>query len=267
MEFENNIAIVTGASEGIGRGIAEKLASEGAKVYLVARTLSKLETARDEINLKYPSKAEIETADITDFSRIKEIIDSVYESEKRLDIFINNAGAYKPYSFDSDFEDVRSLIELNMLAPLEITSYLVNKFSRESSNKLKILTVVSQAALNVFTQGLGYGTSKTGLASGLFHIEKDMKYRGIENIEMFRIYPGTVGTEKMMELVKKDILQNPISLESVVEVVDNLLLGKTKTRDIRISYFPNSPKGVKITYLESDPDKFSLLDVIDETLM
>ncbi len=261
--LEHHVALVTGGSEGIGFGIAQALAREGTTVYLVARNREKLERAQGRINAVHKGKAEIYEGDVTQFDVIRHIIDTIYATEHRLDIFVNNAGKYEPVSIDSEFPE--QMLQLDFYAPFKIAHYLVQKFSREKRNHLKILTVVSQAALQVFPAGVGYGTAKMALAAGLLHLDKELQDRQISNVELYRLYPGTVGTEAVMALVRQGKLQNPTSVESVVDAALDLLQGKTTTRDVRIGYFPG--EGIKRMYLQSNPDRFSLLDTVTEEII
>lgn len=251
--LENKIAIITGGSEGIGFGIASALASKGARVYLVARTPEKLERAKEKI-IGQGGKAEIKSADITDIEVMKEIIEGVYRDNGRLDIFVNNAGTWKGQSLDTSFSDIWKLIEFDMKAPYELTHFLVNRFRTEKENNLRILTVASQAALQVMDIGLGYGAAKMGLVAGLFHLENELKREDVENIKLYRLYPNTVATKKMMDAIRTNQVQNPVKLESVVDTAVDLLLEKTPTRDVRVGYY--SGKGIVRTYLPSNPDEF-----------
>ncbi|NCN87159.1 SDR family oxidoreductase [archaeon] len=153
--LENKVAIITGGSEGIGFGIASALASKGTRVYLVARTQEKLEKAKEKIT-QQSGKAEIRSADITNIETIKEIVEGVYHDNGRLDIFVNNARAWKGQSLNTPFADIWRLIEFDMRAPYELTHYLVNRFKNEKENTLRILTVASQATLQVMDNGLRF---------------------------------------------------------------------------------------------------------------
>jgi len=251
--LKNKVAIITGGCEGIGFGIASALASQGTHVYLVARTEEKLKKAKNEI-IGRGGKAEIRPADITDIESMKEIIENVYKDNGHLDIFVNNAGAWKSQSLDTPFADIWKLVEFNMKAPFELTHYLASRFRSEKHNTLKVLTVVSQAALQVMDSGLGYGPAKMGLVAELFHLENELRRKKIENIKFYRLYPNTVATEKMMDAIRNNQVQNPVNLESVVDVAIDLLSDKTPTRDIRIGYYPRN--GIVRTYLPSNPDDF-----------
>lgn len=264
--FENQVAIVTGGSEGIGFGISKALASEGALVYIVARTKEKLEKAQEQIKSS-GGKAEIRVGDITQKGSVEDIIEQVYNENKRLDIVVNNAGAYKPITINDDFSKVEEMINLDMMAPYRISFSLVKRF-QNIQQKLKILTVASQASVKVFPDGLGYGVAKTALVSGLLHLEKELKERR-NNIEFYRLYPGTVATEKMIPLIKEGKLQNPITLESVVNTALDLLSEKTPSRDVYIGYSPGI--GIERIYLEYIEEngfntlKVKDIDVIDNT--
>lgn len=251
--IKNKIAIITGGSEGIGLGIASALASKGVHVYLVARSVEKLEKAKNKI-LQQGGKADIRPADITNSNEMKEVIEGVYNDNGHLDIFVNSAGTWQGHSLDSSFEDIWKLIELDMKAPYEITHFLAAKFKEEKNNNLQILTIVSQAAFEVLNSGLGYGTAKMGLTAGLFHIERELQKEGVENIKLYRLYPNTVATDKMMGAIRANQVQEAVKLESVVDTAMDLLLDKTPTRDVRIGYYTG--RGILRTYFPSNPRDF-----------
>lgn len=250
--LEGKVAIVTGGSEGIGLGIASSLASSRVLVYLIARTQEKLEKAKKQIQDK-GGKAEFFSADITNSVQIKEIIDKVYEKEKRLDFFVNNAGTWAGQNLKTDFSDIWKIIELDMKAPYEITHYLIQKF-KDKKDELRVLTVSSQAALNVFDSGLGYGPAKMGLTAALFHLQKELELGKINNIRLYRLYPNTVATEKMLPAIREGRVQNPVRMEEVIKTAIDLLLERTPTRDARIGYYPRL--GIVRTDLPSNSDEF-----------
>jgi len=234
--IEGTVSVITGGSEGIGYGIAEALYSRGSKIYLIARNREKLEKAREKLQ-SGDSRVEIYQGDITNFSRIKEIIDEVHKKEKKIDIFVNNAGAYEPHSVRSSFAKIKDIWNLLFVSPSEITHYLVQKF-RDSPNRLKILNVLSQASKKFMDEGLGYGTGKMAFDSYLEHMELELSRNKINNIKIYRLYPATVGTEKGLELVRRGVLQNPIPLEDVVRSAINLLEDKIKGNKVYVGFTP-----------------------------
>lgn len=251
--LEGKVAIVTGGSEGIGFGIASSLASSGASVYLIARTQEKLEKAKKEIE-DGGGKAEFFSADITNAPQIKRIIDEIYKREKRLDFFVNNAGSWVGQNINTNFSDIWKLIEFDMKAPYEITHYLIKKFKDKKGDDLRILTVSSQAALKVFDSGLGYGPAKMGLTAALFHLQKELEIEKISNIKLYRLYPDTVATEKMLPAIREGKVQNPVRINEVIQTAMDLLLERTPTRDARIGYYPGM--GIVRTDIPSVPEEF-----------
>ncbi|WP_226641746.1 SDR family NAD(P)-dependent oxidoreductase [Mesobacillus subterraneus] len=93
MRFADTVVLVTGAGSGIGKAAAARFASEGAKVLLVGRTKSKLESAANEINesFKLP-RAEIFPVDVTDEEDVIELAEYVEEQFGELHVLVNNAG-------------------------------------------------------------------------------------------------------------------------------------------------------------------------------
>lgn len=85
------IALVTGASRGIGRAVARRFAEEGAHVILTARTLGGLEEVDDEIRAA-GGHATLQPADLTDYATIDQMGAAVFERFKKLDILVGNAG-------------------------------------------------------------------------------------------------------------------------------------------------------------------------------
>ncbi len=109
MTIERRVAIVTGASRGIGRSIAERLAADGRAVALVSRSAEALESARASIE-KAGGLAEAHPCDVADGAALSRVIETVAERYGRLDILVNNAGATRDALIlrmsDEDFDAV-----------------------------------------------------------------------------------------------------------------------------------------------------------------
>jgi NAD(P)-dependent dehydrogenase (short-subunit alcohol dehydrogenase family) len=90
--FENRIAVVTGASRGIGYAIARELAAQGAHVVAVARTVGGLEALDDEIRAA-GSSATLVPLDLTDYAGVDRLGAALYERFGRIDVLVGNAGA------------------------------------------------------------------------------------------------------------------------------------------------------------------------------
>src|ERR1700744_4718612 len=89
--LDGKIALITGASRGIGAGVARRFAAEGAHVVLVARTVGGLEETDDEVR-KAGGSATLVPLDLTEFDKIDQMVASLYARFGRLDILVGNAG-------------------------------------------------------------------------------------------------------------------------------------------------------------------------------
>ena len=95
LPLENRIALVTGASRGIGRAVAVELARQGAHVVAMARTQGALEELDDEIR-EFGQEATLVPCDIKDFEAIDRLGAAIFERWKKLDILVANAGVLGP---------------------------------------------------------------------------------------------------------------------------------------------------------------------------
>jgi len=111
-------AVVTGASSGIGRAIADALGGAGARVFLAGRSLEPMEETRKRIE-EAGGQAEVASLDVRDVDALRAFVDGAVEKAGRLDVMVNNAGVSFPSSIaDADPEHWRAMLETNVLALL-----------------------------------------------------------------------------------------------------------------------------------------------------
>jgi NADP-dependent 3-hydroxy acid dehydrogenase YdfG len=116
--LEGRTAIVTGASTGIGRAIAQHLGDAGAHVFLSGRTAASMEDSKKKIE-EAGGKASVITADVRDVAQVRDLIDAAVDTTGRLDIMVNNAGLEYPAPIiEGDPEEWRTMLETNILALL-----------------------------------------------------------------------------------------------------------------------------------------------------
>ena len=127
MRVSDKVAIITGASSDIGKGIVKRFVEEGAKVVLVARNLEELERSRKEVGNE-DSTASI-SCDLTDESQVLQSVNQVMDTYGRIDILVNNAGAINdPVHFHEMINsDIAKLIDVNMLGVFHITKAVLAK--------------------------------------------------------------------------------------------------------------------------------------------
>ena len=166
--LENKVALVTGASRGIGRATAAALAKEGAHVVLVGRSKDRLISASREFATQ-GLRASIEVADITDSPQLDRVINSTLSQFGRLDILVNNAGIghFKPLN-EMSLREFDEMWNLNMRAVFVATKAVLPSMIDQKSGA--IVNISSLAGKNSFKGGAGYCATKwalRGFASSL----------------------------------------------------------------------------------------------------
>ena len=151
------VAVVTGASSGIGEATARTLAAQGFHVVAVARRADRIKALADEIG------GTAIVADVTDDAAV----DGAGERLDRVDVLVNNAGGAKGLEpvADADLEHWRWMWETNVLGTLRVTRALLPKLI-DSGDGL-IVTVTSIAAIEIYDGGSGYTAAKH--AQGALH--------------------------------------------------------------------------------------------------
>ncbi|HEY3997086.1 MAG TPA: SDR family oxidoreductase [Mycobacterium sp.] len=176
------VAVVTGASSGIGEATARILAAQGFHVVAVARRAERIKALADEIG------GTSVVADVTDDTAVANLAGKL----SRVDVLVNNAGGARGLASvaDADLEHWRWMWETNVLGTLRVTRALLPKLI-ESGDGL-IVTVTSVAALEVYDGGAGYTAAKH--AQGALHRTLRGELLG-KPVRLTEIAPGAVETE------------------------------------------------------------------------
>ncbi|MBV8136555.1 MAG: SDR family oxidoreductase [Deltaproteobacteria bacterium] len=181
-------AIVTGASSGIGRAIAEKLGAAGAHVYLTGRTASAMEASRGKIEAN-GGRASIIVADIRDPRRVYELVDRAMADTGRLDVMVNNAGvSYPGKVIDADPEQWRAMLETNVLALLAGCQAAIRAM-RQCRAQGHIVNISSSAAHRP-DSGV-YGATKHAVNCISNTLRRELED---DSIRIVNIMPGAIAT-------------------------------------------------------------------------
>ncbi len=157
MEPKGKVAIVTGASYGIGLETARLLAKMGAKVALVARSKDKLE----ELSKELPGSAVFQT-DMSDENAVKNMVAKVDEKFCGIDILVNNAGRGDNSSVESiDLTEYRKLLDLNVVGPLAAMQAVIPVMRKRGGGS--IVNISSGTALMYRPELGGYSSTKRAL--------------------------------------------------------------------------------------------------------
>lgn len=161
--LDGRVALVTGASKGIGLACARELATLGADVLMVARDEAALEVARAELEDEAQGRAfHAFAADLSDHEQRLEVFDWIADLDVELSLLVNNVGGnVTRAALDYSLEEVRALIETNVLAAFEM-SRLAHPHLAEHGNAA-IVNVGSVSGLTHVRTGAPYGLTKAAL--------------------------------------------------------------------------------------------------------
>jgi len=189
-KLEGKKAIVTGASRGIGRGIAEKFAEEDA---IVGINYYKSEEEAHEVLEYVTSKSDgiLLQGDVSDEKDCENMIDRFLEKFESIDILVNNAGIYYRNDLEeSEIEDYDRTMDVNVRGPF-ILSKLCLPYLKDSQAG-RIINLSSQLAFRGSTHGTAYVTSKAALVGLTRALALEL---GPEGITVNGIAPGTIDTD------------------------------------------------------------------------
>lgn len=182
--LEGKVAVVTGASSGIGRSIVEKYAEEGAQVVAFARNLDALK----ELEAAYPGQVKAVAGDVTQPQALKHLVDATVQAHGGVDIVVPNAGIARVVSFeDSTAEAFNTQFSVNLFGAAE-TARLFLPHIRKGGSIQFITTFLTQVGF----PGLAiYSASKAALKSLSQTLAAELAPRGIR---VNSIAPGPIGT-------------------------------------------------------------------------
>jgi short-subunit dehydrogenase len=184
MRIEGSVVFLTGASDGIGAATAAEFRRRGARLALLARSEGKLNKVARDGEL-------VIAGDVTDAALRRRAVDAVLEGFGAIDILINNAGCglYSP-SWKAPMPEVRSMFELNLMAPLALAQLVVPHMQQRRRGMIvNVGSIAGKVALPWFTL---YSASKFALGSWTAGLRMELKSHGIHAM---LVCPGYVKTK------------------------------------------------------------------------
>ncbi|WP_353173484.1 acetoin reductase [Acinetobacter rudis] len=226
--LHNKVALITGAAQGIGRGIALRLAQEGVHIALVDLHQDKLNAVQQEIEA-LGVKATTYIADVSDPEQISLAIDHAEAELNGFDIIINNAGIAQVNALaDVRPDEFNRIMNINVGGVLWGIQAAANKF-KQRQHSGKIINACSIAGHEGFALLGVYSATKFAVRALTQTAAKEYASAGIT---VNSYCPGVVGTDMWVEIDQRfsEITGKPIG-ETYKKYVDGIALGRAETPD------------------------------------
>jgi NADP-dependent 3-hydroxy acid dehydrogenase YdfG len=199
MELQDKVAVVTGASSGIGRSIAKSLSEAGCKVALASRSVDKLRDLQDELK----QKSLVVRMDVKDSESVQGAFKDIWDEFGEVHILVNCAGVMPlTYLKNQHLEEWLETIEVNVKGTLRCINAVLPAMKNQQNGH--IVNIASVDGIEVFKGGAVYGASKAAVIalSRAMRMELSPEF----NIRVTSIEPGTVATHLRDDITDKELL-------------------------------------------------------------
>ncbi len=245
------VAIITGASSGIGRSVAFKMAALKYDLLLAARKPERLATTVDEIMCQYEHFNILgQPTNVGSPGDVHQLIDIAYKKYGRIDVLINNAGNAPLHPLgEQATKKIDRLFAVNVFGPALAIDLCWNIMAKQESGG-RIINVSSVASIDPFDGFLMYGATKAAMNSFARSVCNEGK---ASNIKGFSVAPGAVETPLLRKLISKEELPEECTLspEVVADVIVECAVGKRDDENGKTIWVTQD--GVS-THFDSSPD-------------
>jgi short-subunit dehydrogenase len=219
LDLEGCRTLVTGASSGIGAGLAEALAERGAVVGICARRADLLSEVVGRC-MKYSPDSRMWVVNLADINAVDQLAVDVQNAFGGVDLLINNAGIPKRRQVTAlDIDTITAVMHVNYLSPIRLTMALLPQMLARGSGT--IVNISSIAAKLSAPGEAAYDASKAALTAYSEAMAVDLWDTGVK---VMVVYPGVIDTE-LFSLPDNDVPDLPIDAEPVSVAVDAILAG------------------------------------------
>lgn len=206
-------AIVTGATQGIGKAIAEKFLSQGFSVAICARSTADLQDLAYQWKQQYPD-AQVLALDV-DMTQKEEVLafaDKVLAAFPTIDVLVNNAGAYYPGKLaDEPDGQLEQLMSLNMYSAYHLTRKVLPAIKQNGSGH--IFNICSVAALKAYPNGGAYSITKYALLGFSDNLRLELTP---DNIKVTSICPGATYSRSWGDSVDPNRIMKPEDIADTI---------------------------------------------------
>ncbi|HKO61735.1 MAG TPA: SDR family oxidoreductase [Pyrinomonadaceae bacterium] len=236
MELKGKVAIVTGGTKGIGRGIAEALVSKGVNVCISARSRNEIDQTLEALCALKAGNATGIVSDVCNYSQVKPLFESTVSQFGGLDILINNAGIGLFQTVEEMTpEDFRSVIETNLFGVFYCCHEAIPLMKQRGGGY--IINMSSLAGVNAHPKMAAYNASKFGLNGFSEALMQEIRH---DNIKVSYIMPGSVNTEFGGDEPTADQAWQ-LQPADIAKVVLDLLQNESRALASRVEIRPSKP--------------------------
>lgn len=225
MKFQDKIVLITGASSGIGKMAALKLAKQGAIIVLLARGKERLDHALGDVQ-KFSPKSVSFVCDVSNADSVRAVVHDVRKKFGRVDILINNAGVglYKPVQ-DTQVKEFEDIMKINYFGSVYMTKEVLPHMLKFGAGV--IVNVASVAGKTGFPHISAYAASKFAIVGFSESLYYDVRKKGIQ---VHLICPGSVKTNFFNnesyasfphEERHKDMITPDIVADAIIDAIKN----------------------------------------------
>ena len=217
MQLEGKVAVVTGGTKGIGRGIAEALIVNGARVYVTARNRDEISATVEKLNSAHPGRAGGSVCDVQDYQQVRAMFRDLARTYDGLDILVNNAGIGVFGLVESmQPEDFDAVLRTNLFGVFYCCHEAIPVMKHRGGGY--IINISSLAGANPHPKMAAYNASKFGLNGFSEALMQEVRHDGIK---VSYIMPGSVNTsfggdtpgdEKSWQLTPADVARAVLDL-------------------------------------------------------
>lgn len=211
-KLDGKVALITGGNKGIGKGIAQGLAREGARLMLAARGIEELRRTADELTAEGAEVLPV-PADVTDEKQVRQLFAQTIERFERLDILVNNAGAFEGGPLDElSVGAWDRVLAVNLRGPFLCTREAMRIMKLQGGGR--IINIGSISAQRVRPNSAAYSASKHGLW-GLTQVTA-LEGRAF-GISCGCLHPGNTQVGRRQESGKKEDEEPMMTVDELVE--------------------------------------------------
>lgn len=205
-------AIVTGASSGIGKAIAEKLAAEKMNVALVARSGDTLISIAEELTSKYDANVIAVPTDVSNQSEIEEMVQQVEDAFGFIDVYVNNAGLMLDAAVtNGSLDKWEQMIDVNIKGVLYGLHQVIPKMIAKKSGH--IINISSVSGQEVTKKSTVYSATKFAVRAISMGLEKELAYTGVK---VTNISPGMVDTRLINDY---ELKRKPLDASDIANAI------------------------------------------------